>query len=67
MRVEKCLFRVGSRQNPITWERPFLTLGLGHSLVDFFLLIYSHSAPTKLLDGQSRQGFPEMADEVREV
>ena len=63
----ECLFRVGPRLNPITWERPFFTLGLGHTLVVFFLLVCSSFAPTTLIDGQSRQGFPEMADEISEV
>ena len=39
----------------------------GSYLGSFFLLVCSSFAPTTLLDGQSRQGFPEMVDEISEV
>lgn len=65
-----------------SWEMPFqsrvspeshyvrasiLHIRPGSYLGSFFLLVCSSFAPTTLLDGQSRQGFPEMADEISEV
>ena len=65
-----------------SWEMPFqsrvspeshyvrasiLHIRPGSYLGIFFLLVCSSFAPTTLLDGQSRQGFPEMADEISEV